>query len=449
MSIPELSLLIVIYLFSVGFVGLLTIKAYRRDKFNFHILFSLLYLLSFYFGFPFTVMLIFGYQVAVETTASLAYTLLSATLFYGIYSLTYHTRLIAKGSEYVTQKSNPLITFTRIEVYLVIFFLGLVSIGTLGIFFLQNGFLLFKLDGYSDIFSSQVAGVALKRFFYFFIPAMLIVYFLKPNQLRWLGFLGICVMFGLFTYVVVGGTRANLLIAFALFLFIGITRGWITLWMLCCAGILGVVGMFALAIMRYGLDVSGPEAFYHFLYLTRDTFSPWQSVAKIFDNYDKIETQGVMPILRDFYVFIPKSIWPDRPDTIVNTANYYTWELLNVFSGLAYSPTLLGSILIMGGAISIPFGAIFVGWIIRWFDKIYQLSQTETNLYRRAIFKAFCFGAIFNIIVLVREGIDAFFSRLIFFVVVFVLCVLLAKVLYWILVAGQYVYIKVRRTVIK
>ncbi|WPM84668.1 WzyE family oligosaccharide polymerase [Apirhabdus apintestini] len=33
------------------------------------------------------------------------------------------------------------------------------------------------MHSYSEIFSSQVSGVALKRFFYFFIPAMLVLYF--------------------------------------------------------------------------------------------------------------------------------------------------------------------------------------------------------------------------------------------------------------------------------
>ena len=40
------------------------------------------------------------------------------------------------------------------------------------------------------------------------------------------------VAFGLLTYAIVGGTRANIIIAFAIFLFIGIIRGWISLWML-------------------------------------------------------------------------------------------------------------------------------------------------------------------------------------------------------------------------
>lgn len=89
--------------------------------------------------------------------------------------------------------------------------------------------------------------------------------------------------------MIVGGTRANIIIAFAIFLFIGIIRGWISLWMLAAAGVLGIVGMFWLALKRYGMNVSGDEAFYTFLYLTRDTFSPWENLALLLQNYDNID----------------------------------------------------------------------------------------------------------------------------------------------------------------
>lgn len=124
--------------------------------------------------------------------------------------------------------------------------------------------------------------------------------------------------------MIVGGTRANIIIAFAIFLFIGIIRGWISLWMLAAAGVFGIVGMFWLALKRYGLNVAGDEAFYTFLYLTRDTFSPWENTALLLQNYDKIEFEGLAPIVRDFYVFIPTWLWPDRPGIVLNTANYFT-----------------------------------------------------------------------------------------------------------------------------
>ncbi|MEY0878283.1 ECA oligosaccharide polymerase [Providencia manganoxydans] len=427
MTLAELGGLSLVYLISIIFMGTLLYKEFRRVRFNFNIFFSLLYLLTFYFGFPLTCALVFQFDVAIVPAEYLLYAQLAATSFYAIYYVTYKTRL----TKAPTVAKRPLFIMNKVETNLTCLLLIAVAVVTVGIFFLQNGFLLFKLKTYSQIFSSQVSGVALKRFFYFFIPAMLIVYFLRPTQKRWILFLVSTVAFGFLTYVIVGGTRANIIIAFALFLFIGIVRGWITLWMLAAAGVASIVGMFWLALKRYGLDVSGAEAFYTFLYLTRDTFSPWENLALLLSNYDKIEFQGLAPIARDFYVFIPSWLWPDRPDTVLNSANYFTWEVLNNHSGLAISPTLIGSLVVMGGVIFIPLGAIVVGLIIKWFDWIYGMSLKESNRYKAAIMQAFCFGAIFNMIVLAREGVDSFVSRVVFFCLIFGFCLILAKLLYW------------------
>lgn len=427
MTLAQLGGLTLVYFISLGFILLLTYQEFRRVRFNFNVFFSMLYLLTFYFGFPLTCLLVFQFDVAVVPVDALLHALLAATSFYAIYYVTYKVRLRKASSE----PSRPLFTMNRVETNLTWILLALIAIVTVGIFFLQNGFLLFKLKTYSQIFSSQVSGVALKRFFYFFIPAMLVVYFLKPTQQRWLFFLCATIGFGILTYVIVGGTRANIIIAFALFLFIGIVRGWITLWMLIAAGVMSIVGMFWLALKRYGLDVSGAEAFYTFLYLTRDTFSPWENLALLLNNYDKIEFQGLAPIIRDFYVFIPSWVWPQRPDVVLNSANYFTWEVLNYHAGLAISPTLIGSLVVMGGVVFIPLGAVVVGLIIKWFDWLYQQGLNEHNRYKSAILQAFCFGAIFNMIVLAREGVDSFVSRVVFFCLVFGACLIAAKLLYW------------------
>ncbi|MBG5951371.1 ECA oligosaccharide polymerase [Proteus terrae] len=427
MTLAELGGLTLVYFISLSFILLLTYQEFRRVRFNFNVFFSMLYLLTFYFGFPLTCMLVFQFDVAVVPVDSLLYALLASTSFYAIYYVTYKVRL----RKSVDGPSRSLFTMNRVETNLTWILLALIAFVTVGIFFLQNGFLLFKLKTYSQIFSSQVSGVALKRFFYFFIPAMLVVYFLKPTQQRWIFFLCATVGFGILTYIIVGGTRANIIIAFALFLFIGIVRGWITLWMLVAAGVMSIVGMFWLALKRYGLDVSGAEAFYTFLYLTRDTFSPWENLALLLNNYDKIEFQGLAPIIRDFYVFIPSWVWPERPDVVLNSANYFTWEVLNYHAGLAISPTLIGSLVVMGGIAFIPLGAIVVGLIIKWFDWLYQQGLNESNRYKSAILQAFCFGAIFNMIVLAREGVDSFVSRVVFFCLIFGLCLVVAKLLYW------------------
>ncbi|CUU25557.1 putative enterobacterial common antigen polymerase wzy [Duffyella gerundensis] len=426
MNLAQFGGLFVVWLLSVMLVSGLTWREFRRERFNFNIFFSLLFVLTFYFGFPLTSLLVFRFDVTVVPPSYLLQALLAASCFYAIYYVSYKTRLRAVSAA----PPREFLQMNRVETHLFGWLLALTALITVSIFFMHNGFLLFKLKAYNQIFSADVSGVALKRFFYFFIPAMLLVYFLRPGVRNWFLFLAATVGFGLLTYAIVGGTRANIIIAFALFLFIGIIRGWISLWMLAAAGVLAIVGMFGLALRRYNLDVSGDEAFYTFLYLTRDTFSPWENLALLLQNYDKIEFQGLAPIVRDFYVFIPHWLWPDKPAIVLNSANYFTWEVLNNHSGLAISPTLIGSLLVMGGAAFIPLGAIAVGLIMKWFDWLYRLGRDASSRYRAAVLQAFCFGAVFNMIVLAREGLDAFVSRVVFFCLIFGLCLLVAKLLF-------------------
>lgn len=65
MTQGEFSGLVVVYLFAVCFILFLTWKEFRRVRFNFNVLFSILFLLTFYFGFPFTCLLAFKFDVAV------------------------------------------------------------------------------------------------------------------------------------------------------------------------------------------------------------------------------------------------------------------------------------------------------------------------------------------------------------------------------------------------
>ncbi|WP_407263422.1 WzyE family oligosaccharide polymerase [Klebsiella pneumoniae] len=60
--------------------------------------------------------------------------------------------------------------------------MGLAALLCVGIFFAPQRFpAVAKLNSYSQIFSAEVSGVALKRFFYFFIPAMLGGLFSAPG----------------------------------------------------------------------------------------------------------------------------------------------------------------------------------------------------------------------------------------------------------------------------
>lgn len=76
--------------------------------------------------------------------------------------------------------------------------------------------------------------------------------------------------------------------------------------MLMGASVIAITGMFWLALKFYGLDASGHEVFYTFLYLTCDTLSPWENLVLFLQNHSHISFQGLAPIVRDFYIFIPR-----------------------------------------------------------------------------------------------------------------------------------------------
>lgn len=429
-TLIQMSELFVLYLFAVSCISYFSYKSYKKDRFSLHLLFSLVFLLTFYMGQPFSIALAYGFGNGLPTTEIMFWALIAPLGFYFIYHLIYTTPLMNIATR--TTERSKVMSVARSnslsEAKFVMTALLLLSLASVVLFYLLNGVLLFELNGYNQIFSQKIDAVALKRFFYFFIPGLLIWYFLNERKVAWWLLLFIGVAYGVITYLLVGGTRANIAIAISLFFFIGLKNRYINLKILFVAGVMGIIAMFGLALVRYGLDLQGWELLQTFLYLTRDTFSPWQNFATILQYHQHIDYQGLAPIIRDFYVYIPKWIWSARPDEVLNTANYFTWEILGNHSGLAISPTLIGSFFIMGGVPMIIIGALLSGLIIKGFDGLYSMGQRLQNKSNQIIINAYYYANIFNVIILVREGLDAFVSRFIFFTIFYLLCVLLAKI---------------------
>ncbi|MDP0380359.1 ECA oligosaccharide polymerase [Glaesserella parasuis] len=404
--------LILFYVIAISVLVWIIQRDYRQQGFSFHLLFSGIYLITFFGGFPFSMTMaeLFEYRLPA---VSMLWNVLAIAL--GGYLIYYVSYLYIGRNKQIPRYAVEVKSLANLTAW-ILMMIAILSL--LGFMLLNQGLLLFKLEKYSHIFSAQVSGVALKRFFYFLLPALLIWFFLKPTKESWWLFLVAGMTFGVLSYLAVGGTRANLALAFVMFMLLGYLRRFLSFKWLVRAGLLTVIAMFLLALWRYRLNVQGSEAFYTFLYLTRDTFSPWENVAKIMDA--EIEFQGLMPIVRDFYVYIPQSLWEERPDIVWNTANYFTKSVLGNFSGLAMSPTLLGSFYIMGGIPMIAIGMAVVGGLIRIFDNFFAYGKNS------AVIQSYCLANLFNLIVLIREGIDAFISRFCFFSVIFVFAYIVA-----------------------
>lgn len=404
--------LILFYVIAISVLVWIIQRDYRQQGFSFHLLFSGIYLITFFGGFPFSMTMaeLFEYRLPV---VSMLWNILAIAL--GGYLIYYVSYLYIGRNKQVPRYAVEVKSLANLTAW-ILMMIAILSL--LGFMLLNQGLLLFKLEKYSHIFSAQVSGVTLKRFFYFLLPALLIWFFLKPTKESWWLFLVAGMTFGVLSYLAVGGTRANLALAFVMFMLLGYLQRFLSFKWLVRGGLLTVIAMFLLALWRYRLNVQGSEAFYTFLYLTRDTFSPWENVAKIMDA--EIEFQGLMPIVRDFYVYIPQSLWEERPDIVWNTANYFTKSVLGNFSGLAMSPTLLGSFYIMGGIPMIAIGMAVVGGFIRIFDNFFAYGKNS------AVIQSYCLANLFNLIVLIREGIDAFISRFCFFSVIFVFSYIVA-----------------------
>lgn len=404
--------LILFYVIAISVLVWIIQRDYRQQGFSFHLLFSGIYLITFFGGFPFSMTMaeLFEYRLPV---VSMLWNVLAIAL--GGYLIYYVSYLYIGRNKQIPRYAVEVKSLANLTAW-ILMMIAILSL--LGFMLLNQGLLLFKLEKYRHIFSAQVSGVALKRFFYFLLPALLIWFFLKPTKESWWLFLVAGMTFGVLSYLAVGGTRANLALAFVMFMLLGYLRRFLSFKWLVRAGLLTVIAMFLLALWRYRLNVQGSEAFYTFLYLTRDTFSPWENVAKIMDA--EIEFQGLMPIVRDFYVYIPQSLWEERPDIVWNTANYFTKSVLGNFSGLAMSPTLLGSFYIMGGIPMIAIGMAVVGGLIRIFDNFFAYGKNS------AVIQSYYLANLFNLIVLIREGIDAFISRFCFFSVIFVFAYIVA-----------------------
>ena len=140
MSLMQFSGLLVVWLLSTLFIATLTWFEFRRVRFNFNVFFSLLFLLTFFFGFPLTSILVFRFDVAVAPPEILLQALLSAACFYAVYYVTYKTRLRKRVDD---KPRRPLFTINRVEAHLTWVILMAIALVSVGIFFMHNGFLLF------------------------------------------------------------------------------------------------------------------------------------------------------------------------------------------------------------------------------------------------------------------------------------------------------------------
>lgn len=100
---------------------------------------------------------------------------------------------------------------------------------------------------------------------------------------------------------------------------------------------------------------------------------------------DKIPFSGENLILRPFYHYIPRAIWPTKPEGIMR---FLEMETNTAGEGLTtYAMSIFGEFYICQGWIGIIIIALFMGFFARQFDSLIEMSRESP-----AILLMYCYG---------------------------------------------------------
>ena len=123
----------------------------------------------------------------------------------------------------------------------------------------------------------------------------------------------------------------------------------------------------------------------------------------------------------------------------MNGGNFLTFEILKKSAGLTFSPTIIGSIIIMLGIPGLFIFSFFIAILIWVLDALFKSSipngvaGCQQPSAAGILVGTYCVSIMFYFVSLIRDGVDTFFSRLFFFTAFFLFATLCALALTFIL----------------
>lgn len=315
---------------------------------------------------------------------------------------------------------------------LCLFFSGLAVLG----FVVKNGGLvLLKGNGYEDRLTSNLGAGMFTIFFPLFIPAYAMLLLIEPSKRQWVKYFASGLIFGLLTFLAIGGARMNLAIFICVFLIIGYVLKYIKLKTLIISPFVIMILMTVLVYFRES-DNGNQNSFFFWIYLM-NSFSPFDSFYHIYNYYNE---GGMIPglsvVWQQFYLLMPRFIFEDKPEVIMNVGNFFTKEILGFQSNLTMSPTINGSFILVAGKFGLFLGSFFIGKLVLFLDRVFYYGGLN-RIVMKDINPKSCLMAggysfyILYMFNLVRESLDIFLvARVIIpgviFVFIFMISYLLA-----------------------
>lgn len=279
----------------------------------------------------------------------------------------------------------------------------IVSGTALLLYFQKNGLVITSLDGYESRYTSNLglgAYTLAMQLFYLFAAGVIFARRNIPTKTLLLASL----FFFIITFLVLGGHRQlGLGVSAGIFIYLAIEKR-------ISKNILGATLLAILAISLASAIFRHDHANFNFsaavntiLIYFYDGLTPLDAHVQIVQHSNYYRLPGAELIANQFFSYIPRFLWPNKPDFVLNGGNYYTFEILGRSAFVTYSPTLIGELILTHGPyfyLIAPVLAIIVSELDR---------KVHTRTYFGIVLIIYSPILAFN---LYREGFYVFLSKL-------------------------------------
>ncbi|MDW2175303.1 O-antigen polymerase [Vibrio sp. 1637] len=280
--------------------------------------------------------------------------------------------------------------------------------------------------GYGDQLEANAGNGVYLLFLYSYSPCALI-YLLsgRLSNSRILITLSIMIIFGSLVFLITGGSRniaAGGIVSLALYL-LYFKR--ISLKVFGTFSITMMIGVTLLAFFRYSNSLSSSEASYLFFLYTLDSFSPINSLYQVIHKFEYSSDFVLVffdNFFTQFYTFIPRAIWADKPILLMTNGKFITTEVLGLNGRFIVSPSVIGTAVVMLGYFYFFIG-VFVGIVLRINDLFISSSSP--------LFKVIGFILLPSVFLLSRENLEFYIYKVIMISVTIFFVYLVFRLFIW------------------
>lgn len=258
---------------------------------------------------------------------------------------------------------------------------------------------------YSEQFELNSGNGMYLLLLYLYLPAVTIMALTDQNKnyFSFFKYLFLMAFFGFFVYQFTGGSRNVFIGGLISVIFIAYSNKIISLIQIILFFSVFVLLAAYFAIMRYAVYLQNEDLYYYAFLFTIDSFSPIDTLVNILKYYDERNLLGFDLFFTQFYIYIPRFLWPEKPILLYTNAMHITQVILNAPGGVVFSPSIVGTSLVMLGSKLYFIMGVITGWLLFLVDALMKS--------KKIIFQALGFCVLPLSFFLVRENIEIFIYR--------------------------------------